>query len=919
MRIAVLALHVLARTTPPCGALGAAGLLTACAATVVSAQTLGTVTGRVTSSDDNTPVQSASVQVVGTQYGALTGANGSYRLQLRPGTYELRVRLIGYGTTQETVVVTDGGAVTQDFRLSKAASALQAVAVVGSRTEARTVIESPVPVDVLSAAEIRSTGRTETAQILQQLAPSVNFPRATISDGTDHVRPATLRGLAPDQVLVLINGRRRHTSALVNVNGSIGRGSSAVDLNAIPASMIDRIEVLRDGAAAQYGSDAIAGVINIILKSNSPGDVSATFGQTSTTYGTEFGPGRSANDGGVLQASANAGLSRMQGGFLHGGVEYRDREATNRTLGDPRPQSFADQIAGRTYTNETGNINHRQGDAATTDVVALANGGYTLANGLELYAFGGFGRREGEAAGFFRRAQDDRTVRSLHPNGFLPLIRSEIMDGSAVAGVRGRIGGWRWDASTGYGRNSFRFDVANSNNVTLGNASPTDFYVGTLNNGQWSTNVDLAREVMLGGQPLRLATGAEFRVDQYRIEAGEEDSYRNGGISILDTLGRPTGRQGQLGAQVFPGFQPTDAADESRNNVALYADAEADITARFLLGAAARFENYSDFGATTTFKATSRLTLLPGFVLRGAASTGFRAPSLQQSFYSATATNFITVNGSLQPFEVKTAPVGSAIALALGSRPLEPEKSLNFSLGFALEPLRSMAITVDAYRISIDDRIVLSENFTGAAVQAKLAPLGAAAARYFTNAIDTRTDGIDVVLNYGLSLDRLGFVRLTGGYNHNKTEVTRVSDTPPELGEQREALFGRTEEGRVEEGQPRDNVLLSANYEYRTTGFVLRTQRFGEVTSRNAPSSAANDQTFGAKWVTDVSASFRALDRVTLTIGADNVFDVYPDQNDKPGSATVSGNSNFGIFPYSQFSPFGFNGRFLFARFSYRL
>jgi iron complex outermembrane receptor protein len=684
--------------------------------------------------------------------------------------------------------------------------------------------------------------------------------------------------------------------------------------------MIDRIEVLRDGAAAQYGSDAIAGVVNIILKSNAPGDVTATVGQTSTTYGEEFGPGRSANDGGVLHASANAGLARAQGGFLHGGIEYRDREATNRTLGDPRPQSFADVRSNTTYTNATGPLNHRQGDAATTDVVGLVNAGYTLANGLELYAFGGFGRRDGEAAGFFRRAQDDRTVRSLHPNGFLPLIRSEIMDGSAVAGLRGILGGWRYDASTGYGRNSFRFDVANSNNVTLGNASPTDFYVGTLNNGQWSTNLDVAREVTLGaGRPLRLAAGAEFRVDQYQIEEGEPDSYRDGGITVLDTLGRETGRLGQLGAQVFPGFRPADAADESRSNVGLYADAEIDVTERFLVGGAARFENYSDFGATTTFKGTSRFTVLPGFVLRGAASTGFRAPSLQQSFYSATATNFITVNGSLQPFEVKTAPVESAIALALGSRPLEPEKSLNFSLGFALEPMRSMALTVDAYRITIDDRIVLSENFTGDAVRARLAPLGASAARYFTNAIDTRTNGIDVVLNYGLNLESLGFVRLMGGYNHNRTEVTRVSATPPELGDQREALFGLTEEGRIEEGQPRDNVLLSANYEYRSAGFVIRSQRFGEVSSRNAPSSVANDQTFGAKWVTDVSASFRALDRVTFTIGADNVFDVYPDQNDKPGSATASGNSNFGIFPYSQFSPFGFNGRFVYGRLTYRL
>jgi iron complex outermembrane receptor protein len=911
-------------------------LATVVGASVGQAQApaLGTVSGRVTLGEDGSAAVGASVVSSGAPNGSPNGAlvrgDGTYRLQLRPGTYELRARLIGFASPRDTVVVTAGGTVTADFRLSRAASTLEAVAVVGSRTAARTVIESPVPVDVLSAADIRSTGRTETAQILQQLAPSVNFPRATVSDGTDHVRPATLRGLGADQVLVLINGKRRHTSALVNVNGSIGRGQAAVDLNAIPASMIDHIEVLRDGAAAQYGSDAIAGVINVVLKSNAPGEIASTLGQTATRYGgqTVTGqtsataaptsvttPSRSAHDGRVVQVSANGALRATPSGFLYGGVEFRDRDRTNRTLGDPRAQSFAEAAGNVTHTNETGAINHVQGDAATTDVVGFYNGQKTLAGGTELYAFGGFGHRDGEAAGFFRRAQDDRTIRSLWPNGFLPLIQSDLWDASTFAGARGTTAGWKWDASTGYGRNSFRFDVDHSNNASLGNASPTSFYVGTLANGQWTTDLDVARELHVGAIPVRTALGAEFRLDQYSITAGDPASYQDGGVPVLDANGQPTTRKAGVGAQVFPGFRPSDAVDESRDNVGVYLDVESDLTKRLLVGGAVRYERYSDFGSATSGKLASRLTLAPGVVLRGAVNSGFRAPSLQQSFYSATATNFITINGALTPVEVKTAPVNSPVAIALGSSPLEPEKSLNVSGGIALEPTKSLALTVDYYHIKISDRIVLSENFVQTQqVIDLLRPFGAAGARYFTNAIDTRTNGVDVVANYGLDLHGSGFLRLTGGYNHTRTKATQVIPNPTQLGNQNETIFGRVERGRVEEGQPRDNVLASATYElHRFTG-VVRTQRFGAVTSRSTAGSEYLDQTFGAKWVSDVSASYKFARRLTLTAGADNVLDVYPDQNNVPGSATVSGNSTNGIFPYSQFSPFGFNGRFVYVR-----
>ena len=887
------------------------GVALAFAAPPLAAQELGTVSGRVTG-DAGEPLAGATIAITGQQVGTIARGDGNYRFQLRPGRYEVRARLIGYAATRDTITVVAGEMVTRDFQLRRAATNLEAVAVTGTRGEARTVINSPVPIDVLSAADIKATGRTETAQILQQLAPSVNFPRASVSDGTDHVRPATLRGLAPDQVLVLVNGKRRHTSALVNVNGSIGRGSSAVDLNAIPASMIERIEVLRDGAAAQYGSDAIAGVVNIVLKTTAPGEISSTLGQTSE------------GDGAVAQGAVNAGLSTPRGSYFHAGAEYRGRGWTNRSLGDPRPQSFAEVTAGTIRDNLSGPVNHRQGDAATTDYVGFFSGGYNFVTGGELYGFGGLGHRGGQAAGFFRRAQDDRTVRSLWPNGFLPIIQSTILDGSLGAGLRGARNGVRYDLSTVYGRNTFDFDVLHSNNVSMGDASPTDFYAGQLGFDQSTTNLDLFREFRLTERmPLRVGVGGEYRRDGYKIEEGDEASYLNGGQRILDANGNPTTRPGAVGSQVFPGFTPQNATDVSRGNTSAYVDLESDVTQALLINAAARYENYSDFGSTTNGKLAARYTIIPQVVLRGALGTGFRAPSLGQSYFQSTATNFI----SGVPKDVLTLPVEGADARALGATSLRPEKSRNYSLGVALEPLPTLGLTVDYYQITISDRIVLSENFVGPQIENYFLAQGrtVSGARFFTNAIDTKTGGVDVVANYGFNFGPRGAMKLTAGYNRTDTHVTHVDNTPSQLQGQQEVLFGRVERARIEEGQPRSNLLASLNYDVRRLGVSVRGQRFGAVTVRNPissnPATQVQDQTFGAKTITDVSVSYRFLDRLTLTAGSDNVFDVYPDKNNQTGSvsANFSGNANFGIFPYNQVSPFGFNGRFVYGRFAYQL
>ncbi|HEX2094702.1 MAG TPA: TonB-dependent receptor [Longimicrobiaceae bacterium] len=876
-----------------------------CFAVPLRAQERGTVTGTVTNVEGGTPVANVVVRVSGAQQSSATGENGGYTLRLAPGTYELVASRLGEVLGRAQVTVAAGQTVTRDFQVRPGEGlAIDALVVVGSRRPDRSVLSAPVPVDVVTSEEIQQTGLTETAQIIQRLAPSVNFPRATIADGTDHVRPATLRGLAPDQVLVLLNGKRRHNSALVNVNGTIGRGSTAVDLNAIPPSAIERIEILREGAAAQYGSDAIAGVINIVLRSGGGARLASTVGQTAE------------GDGEVVQVGAGWGRDIGEQGYLNVTGDFRDRGFTNRSYPDTRPQ----YLTGDPRNNDpnlTNRINHRQGDAATTDAGMFLNAGLPL-GGVQAYGFGGVTRREGEAAGFFRRALDDRTVRALHPNGFLPLIVTDIWDGSGAGGVRGTFAGWSWDLSSVYGRNTFEFDVHNSNNVTLGAASPTEFYAGTLGFSQSTSNLDLVRQFAIGlASPLNVAAGAELRREAYWIDEGEPDSYRDGGVRILD--GPNAGRQGQIGAQVFPGFRPTDARDESRRSVAGYLDLEANLTPGLLVTLAGRVEDYSDFGSTSDGRVAARFEPVPWLAFRGSAGTGFRAPSLAQSHFSSTATNFIVVGGVNTPFEVRTLPVASAEAKVLGAQPLKPEESVNLSAGVTFNPIPALAATVDFYQIDVDDRIVLSGNFLVSNPQIRAlfesAGLrGVGGGRFFTNAIDTRTRGVDVVVNYGVRLGESSRLRLTGSYNHNETEITDIAPTPPQLAGLQETLFDRVERARIEVGQPRDNLGLTLNYSLGGLGVNLHNQRFGEVTQFALAADGSQDQTFGAKWITDLELSYRLRNGISLALGGNNIFDVYPDEwKDFDARGPLS---NVGIFRYSGISPFGFNGAFYYARVS---
>ncbi len=836
----------------------------------------------------------------------------------------------------------------------------------GSRFNGRTVTDSPVPIDVISRGDLEKGGYTETSQMIQALVPSFNFPRPSLTDGTDHIRPATLRGLAPDQTLVLINGKRRHTSALVNLNGSIGRGSVSTDFNVIPSSAIERIEVLRDGASAQYGSDAIAGVINVILRKDIGWGFDVTYGATKE------------GDGRDLKASAYAGTALGDKGSLFITAWTRDHSPTNRIEPDTRQQFFGtDPLTGalKAFSGNFGSgtglspsgsgatldpreatinrRNHRFGDPLSKENGAWFNGEYPLADEETFYFFGGWSNKRANGAGFFRRPGDDRTVRALNPNGFLPKIASDVTDLSIGAGLKGRAKDWNWDLSSTFGGNTLDYTTIDSVNDTLGAASKSSFYDGFLKFTQWTTNLDFNNQFAMGsGSPLKVAFGFEYRRENYKIGVGEPDSFRDGGVRILDGPNVGTIGGSAPGAQVFSGFTPADAGSFSRNAKAVYVDFEKNLTDRWLISLAGRFEDYSDFGSKSTGKLATRFEVSKAFALRGSVSTGFRAPQLAQESFAATSTN--NIGGVL--LEVRTLPVANPIAIALGSSPLRPETSVSKSIGFTSAPAANLTATVDFYGTTINDRIVLSSNFTG--IAAFLASQGlpsVGAARYFTNAVDTRTRGVDATVRYIWKLDTMGKLTFTAGYNHNQTTVTKFRPTPPQIAappvNSTIPLFDLTEKIRMERGQPKDNLNLSVAWDIKKFTFLLREVRYGEVSAvalgnnggiapanqaallpgrdvelvDPVPGSAAGNkqviQNFGARWLTDLDITYHHSKNLTVSVGANNLLDVYPEENIRSrvvNGVAFNGSDNVGIFPYSGISPFGFSGAFYYSKVSYK-
>lgn len=791
---------------------------------------------------------------------------------------------------------------------------LDTVVTVGTRVANRSALDTAVAVDVVSSASLEQIGVGELNQALSTQLPSYNFPRPALNDGTDSVRPATLRGLAPDQTLVLVNGKRRHSASLVNVNGSIGRGSSAVDLNTIPTFAVSAIEVLRDGASAQYGSDAIAGVLNVKLREAAEGGAAeVSYGWRETEYSVPVGTpadglgisvpasgeiSRERSDGHVVTLAGWKGFQLGQDGFLTVTAEYKDQQHSDRSGYDVRQQYPLNPDDSFNVNEATINRwNAWSGDPELEQFSLLANAGYDMGETTHLYGWASYQDRDTVSAGFYRRALDSRNVIEIYPNGFLPLIAPETTDVSVGGGVQWLMDGWDMDASVVYGSNKMDFTIKNTLNRSIGPTSDTSFDAGGFKYGQLVANLSAVKGFDVGylASPLNVAWGLEARREMYEIFAGEPDSYRNGGV-LLD--GNPTAS----GAQVFPGFRPENEVDEDRTSLAAYLDLEANVTDKFLLSGAVRGESYSDFGETLTGKLAARYDFTENFALRGSIQNGFRAPSLQQQFFQTTSTNFI--DGI--PFDITTFPVTDPVAQALGAKPLNAEKSTNFSVGAVIRVDR-LNVTIDAYQINVDDRIVLSENLTSADVRSYLESLGfigAGGGRFFLNGVDTETKGIDIVANYSFPETNLGRFDATLGANFNQTDVTAtpalpeltVLPTPP-------TLFGRVNVKTFEEGTPKDKITGSVNWTRGPFGATVRAIRYGEVL---VPSSTpSNDYTIDPNTLVDLEGRYTWNERVTLTLGADNLFDEY---------GTPSPFNSTGNTPFSGYIPYGSSGRFVYGK-----
>jgi len=949
------------------------------------------VTGKVLDGDTSQPLPGASVLVKGTTVGALSDFDGNYTITANMG--DILVFSYAGFDPQEIEVTTNVINVTL-----VPGGALDTVVVVGSRAPGRSAIDTAVAIDVINVTDLANKApQTTVNEILNYVAPSFTSQTQTVSDGTDHIDPASLRGLGPDQVLVLINGKRRHNTALINVNGTVGAGSVGTDMNAIPTAAIKRIEVLRDGAAAQYGSDAIAGVINIILKdATGELDLTVTTGANFSENSNQFEGG---SDGEKFKLDANFGVPLGdKGGFINftGTLSTREPALRNKdyagdifkgyhgvervfasnggnvadmTLFDYQTAAqslsyldaaVASQIAGLDL-NQQADIDTFRGlldfDADEDELAARGltredfrfkvgtsklregkfffNSSIPVSENAELYSFGGVSYRSGLASGFYRRpAQGDgRANTPAFPNGFLPSIGSDIVDKSLSVGIRGKVNeNWNVDFSNTYGENTFGYTVDNSSNGTLGTSTQRSFDAGTIGFSQNTTNLDAARFYDDIFEGFNLAIGAEYKVENYFIEEGELNSYAsydiNGDIVTASTpnallvRNNFTGAALGGGAQVFRGFDPNNATNKTRNSIAAYVDLEADFSEDFYMSFAGRYENFSDFGGTVNGKLAARYKLTDNINIRSAFNTGFRAPSLHQQFFSRTSTVF----QNNVPLEQGTFTNDSRLADLLGISELKEETSTSFSLGFTGKiPDLNLTFSVDGYLINIDDRIVYSGSFgpgSNTEVQAIFDAAGATSARFFVNAIDTKTKGLDVVISHKANLsDELKLTSdLAANFTETEVDALNVPAAVVAAG-QTGSFFDAQEEAFLTRAIPRTKASLSNNLAFKNWNFLLRNTLFGEVedpddfsgTPTVSQHTVSEDAVYGSKLVTDLTVSYELNESVNISLGANNLLDVYPDEN-RPGG--TSGDQ----FVYSRrTSQFGYSGRYLFARINFKL
>lgn len=820
----------------------------------------------------------------GTSNGVSTDMNGAYKITVKEGA-TLVFTYVGFVSQEKKVDASQINVVLADSQQ------LNEVTVsVGSRNSKRTVVNSAVPIDIIDVKNVTTqSGKLEINELLQYVAPSFNANKQSGSDGADHVDPASLRGMGPDQTLVLINGKRRHQSSLINLFGTRGRGNTGTDLNAIPASSIKRIEILRDGAAAQYGSDAISGVINIVLNDNvdeftgtvsygafntdAPGDFAAGTANTpgnfldTTQDGNKIGKDKNF-DGGSLKVTGNYGTKLgTKGGFANFTTEYISKNKTLRPGYDFR-RGF--------------------GEAAIDGLNLFVNAAVPVSTKTEIYAFGGGNFRDTDAYAFTRNNPTARNVESIYPDGFTPRITSKIIDNSISAGIRTTTdNGWKIDLSNTFGRNNFHYYIKGTLNASLQGNSPTSFDAGGHSLNQNTINLDFSKNYKDVLEGFNIAFGAEHRMEKFNIFAGEEASYAtydvNGAVvtnPLTQTIPTDpiTGDARPGGSQGFPGYSPANEVSENRASLALYTDAELDITKKFLLSAAVRFENYNDFGSTLNGKLATRLKVSDNFNLRGSVSTGFRAPSLAQVYYNLSFTNFSSSGAS----DILLSPNNSPVTQAFGISKLNEEKAVNASFGFTAN-FGKFTATVDAYSIKVKDRIVLTGYFDASSFG-----LGVDSAQFFVNGADTSTSGLDVVFAWKEKFGE-NTVSATLVGNINNMKVDKVNNGS--LDEQ--TFFGEREKAFLLASAPDSKFSLNLNYDRKWFNAGLAFTRFSKVELLDyqmyedvadygsfANQIAAATDTYNAKIVTDLTLGFKLNKTTKLSIGSNNLFNIYPDQQD---------------------------------------
>jgi iron complex outermembrane recepter protein len=856
-----------------------------------------TVSGRVVDSNSGQGVAGVNIQVKGTALGTITDGSGNFSIQISGERATLVFTFIGYKPKEVDVNSLSG---VLNVPLEEDITSLRDVVVVGSRFNPRSIADSPVPIDNVDASSLISTGQLTFDKMLTYKLPSYNSTQQTISDATAHFDPFDLRGLGPSRTLVLINGKRKNPSSLVYINDTPGKGEVGVDMKSIPIAAIERVEVLRDGASAQYGSDAIAGVINVVLKERINYSNVNLFGGITTE-----------GDGRVLGFRANTGFEIGNGGFINVSASFSDEQRTDRS-GTPGKDDLFGEDESHPFIVANPDLGMTVGSPDMTTNDFFFNARVPLKDGqTEVYSFGGLTYRKGLSFALYRTPYwIPDTYNLLHPvgsidDGFQPTFETDIFDNSLAFGIRGKKGEWQFDLSTTRGSNSVDYTVDNSINVALGPNSPTRFKTGGYYFSNTVNNVDLSRK--FGN--LIFSVGSEFRIENFKAFAGDSSSYSGGGV------------------QSFPGLQPDNEVNEVRYNIGIYSDLSYDISRNFLIGGAVRYESYSDFGSNFTWKFSTRLKFADDkWFLRSSVSTGFRAPSLHQIYLSNIQT--LVSGGTVS--NQGTFNNRSTVVKQLAVPELKEENSFNFTAGIAFRPTDRLSFTADFYRINVDDRIVFTSSLANDDVNTPVGKIlddyNITSIKFFINAVNTITQGIDLVANYSdISLGN-GRMDITLSANFNENNIKGKINTPQPIAASNNDIFDRKEQSRILTARPNDKIVFGLRYDIGKLGITLNNTRFGEVTWRHADNGLNAslgmtdpefDQTFSAKIITDLNLNYRITDFIDFSVSINNLFNVYPDVIDTKGDFVTDLGGRF-KYPW-EVNQFGFNGTTILGSINFKL